>query len=249
MTSVGSWTTPVSGTRARRRSLQRLARRSHMALGGAARRRRGGRLPPGVGPRRAAPARALPAAADPRGAGRRGRGRGGPRARGQPHPAPGGQLSLAPGWRCDEDPYMELPPAEAAARLASWPGGPACFWNCSGGPPARTIEVAVDGEGVVSLADDAGCGKSAVTRVGMPLRVAVGCRVAGRPGPGAEFPHAGSGRQHRPCPPERPALFDWFEVRARRSELDPGLQPRLLEGGSVLPMLRWAGEGLLSRLR
>jgi len=158
-----------------------------------------------------------------------------------------GGLALHPGWRCDPDPYLSMPRQQAAALLAAWPGGMECFWNCSVKPVERAIELSVDEEGLVSLADDGGCKTARFSWIAQPVRVLLGCRLRlSEPSKTSTFPYADSDASIQFCPDTAAAQFGWFEVSARKVEVDPGL-PKGNNVSSSMLLPGWLHRLLESR--
>jgi len=139
-----------------------------------------------------------------------------------------GGAGFSPGWRCDPDPYLTSPPAEATAALASWTGGLACFWNCSLTPLVRDVEAIVNEEGILSLEDSAGCKTGPLTWISTPIRVVLSCRSRLPDDAGfLRWPQEGEKRDGRSvsdaCNATTAARFDWFEFEAAKVQLDPEL--------------------------
>merc|ERR1712107_724812 len=134
-----------------------------------------------------------------------------------------GGLTFSPGWRCDADPYLTQSSTQAAETLANWPGGKACFWNCSAHPVERTIEISLSKDGLASISDDGGCSAADMLWVSTPVRVAVGCRMRGPDILEGFFKPEDSEAPTEPCSPDMSARVEWFEIKAARAERDPEL--------------------------
>jgi len=97
-------------------------------------------------------------------------------------------------------------------------------WNCSVKPVERVIELNVDEEGLVSLADDSGCKTEGFSWIAQPVRVMLGCRLRlTEPSKASTFPYADTDANIQFCPDTAAAQFSWFEVSAIRVEVDPNL--------------------------